>query len=158
MCTSTTRRFSRALHRQSADAGRLLWHHLRDRRMDGVAFARTHPIGPFVVDFLALDAATIVEIDAVRSAVALDAARARFLARRGFRVVRVWDHDVLVRTEQVLERIHDAVLAQRAAGAGHWRDAGLRLPAGITPASTAVRPHDDDTALASDPDAAHAPA
>lgn len=148
MCTSTTRRFSRAQHRQTADASRMLWHHLRDRRMDGVAFERTHPIGPFVVDFIALDAATIVEIDAVQSAVGFDVARAHFFARRGFRVIRVWDHDVLVRTEQVLERIHDAVLAQRAAGAGRWRDAGLCVPAGLTPASAAARRVDDGKAVA----------
>jgi len=157
MCTSTTRRFSRALHRQTADAGRLLWHHLRDRRMDGVAFERTHPIGPFVVDFIALDAATIVEIDAGRSAVGLEVTRANFLARRGFRVVRVWDHDVLVRTEQVLERIHDTLLAQHAAAAGHRRDAGLRLPTGLMPASVAALPVDDGEAHAPKPCAAHAP-
>lgn len=109
MCTPATLHFARALRRDATDAERLLWYHLRDRRLAGVEFRRQHPIGPFVADFLSLEAGIIVEGDGSRHAAGTEAGRTRFLERRGFRVLRFWNHDVLVRTEAVLAVIHAAV-------------------------------------------------
>ena len=97
-------RFARALRRESADAERLLWFHLRDRRL-GVKFRRQQPVGPYVVDFLSIEAALVVELDGSQHHADLDADRTRFLERRGHRVLRFWNHDVLVHTEAVLEQI-----------------------------------------------------
>ena len=97
-------RFARALRRESTDAERLLWFHLRDRRL-GVKFRRQQPVGPYVVDFLSIEAALVVELDGSQHHADLDADRTRFLERRGHRVLRFWNHDVLVHTEAVLEQI-----------------------------------------------------
>lgn len=109
MCTPATLHFARALRRDTIDAERLLWYHLRDRRLAGVAFCRQHPVGPFVADFLSPEAALIVEVEGPRYTASPDAGRTAFLERRGFRVLRFWNHDVLVRTEAVLAVIHAAV-------------------------------------------------
>lgn len=109
MCTPATLHFARALRRDATDAERLLWYHLRDRRLAGVEFGRQHPVGPFVADFLSLEAGIIVEGDGSRHAASTEAGRTTFLERRGFRVLRFWNHDVLVRTETVLAVIHAAV-------------------------------------------------
>ena len=103
-CTSAKLQFARHLRRESTDAERLLWFHLRDRRL-GVKFRRQQPVGPFIVDFLSLEAAVIVEVDGSQHQETVDASRTRFLERRGFRVLRFWNHDALVRTESVLEVI-----------------------------------------------------
>ena len=103
-CTSAQLQFARQIRRESTDAERLLWFHLRDRRL-GVKFRRQQFVGPFIVDFLSLEAAVIVEVDGSQHQEAVDAGRMRFLERRGFRVLRFWNHDVLVRTESVLEVI-----------------------------------------------------
>jgi len=96
--------FARHLRRESTDAERLLWFHLRDRRL-GVKFRRQQPIGPFIVDFLSVEAAVIIELDGSQHHEDVDAGRTRFLERRGYRVLRFWNHDVLVHTETVLELI-----------------------------------------------------
>jgi len=96
--------FARHLRRESTDAERLLWFHLRDRRL-GVKFRRQQPLGPYIVDFLSVEARLIVELDGSQHQQAVDADRTRFLERRGFRVLRFWNHDALVRTESVLDVI-----------------------------------------------------
>lgn len=112
MCTRATHHFARALRRESADAERLLWFHLRDRQLAGVGFQRQQPVGPFIAGFLAADPGLIVEVDSAGHGRRGDTARQAFLSRRGFHVLQVGSHDVLVRTEQVLELIH-AALASR---------------------------------------------
>lgn len=109
MCTRATHHFARALRRQSTDAERLLWFHLRDRRLSGAKFRRQHPVGPFIADFLGFETALIVELAGAPHGDSADAARTAFLTRRGFRVLRFWNHDVLVRTEHVLAVIHREV-------------------------------------------------
>ncbi|WP_394002330.1 endonuclease domain-containing protein [Luteimonas sp. WGS1318] len=113
MCTSTPHRFARLLRRQSSDAQCLLWFHLRDRRLADVEFRRAQRMGLFDADFFALEAALVVDVEAAPAPGPGDAFRIRWLERRGVRVLRVWSHDVLVRTDQVLDKIHAAVLARR---------------------------------------------
>lgn len=110
-------RFARRLRRDVTDAERLLWFHLRDRGAVGVRFRRRSPVGPFVADFLGVEARLIVELDASPYGEGVDASRTRFLQRRGFRVLRFWNHDVLVRTERVLAAVVEAIAAARSAGA-----------------------------------------
>ena len=94
----------RRLRRDQTEAERVLWQHLRDRRL-GMKFRRQQPVGPFIVEFLSLEAAVIVEVDGSQHQETVGAGRTRFLERRGYRVLRFWNHDVLVRTESVLEVI-----------------------------------------------------
>lgn len=138
MCTRATHHFARALRRESADAERLLWFHLREHRLAGVGFQRQQPIGPFIADFLAVDAGLVIEVDSAGHGPRGDGARRAFLSRRGFHVLHAGSHDVLVRTEQVLERIHTALaspcrcrrLAPRAWAAGSDPEPALRASCG----------------------------
>ncbi|QCO68369.1 endonuclease domain-containing protein [Luteimonas yindakuii] len=97
--------FARQLRREMTDAERLMWFHLRNRAMLGAKFRRQCPVGPFVAGFVCAEARLIVEIDGSQHGSDVDAARTQFLERRGYRVLRFWNHDVLVRTPQVLEAI-----------------------------------------------------
>lgn len=110
MCTTTPHRLARARRRESIDAERLLWFHLRDGRLAGLEVHRGHPIGPFVAPFLVFDPRLVVETVERLQAARADDARVRFMARRGFSLLSVSQHDVLVRTDQVLERILEAAL------------------------------------------------
>jgi adenine-specific DNA-methyltransferase len=103
---------ARALRANSTDAERRLWYYLRDRRMSGYRFRRQVPIGPFVVDFVCMRARLIVELDGGQHAEHPldDLDRTRSLARTGFRVIRVWNDEVLQRTEAVLESILEALI------------------------------------------------
>ncbi|HVT31166.1 MAG TPA: DUF559 domain-containing protein, partial [Rhodanobacteraceae bacterium] len=102
----------RALHANSTDAERCLWYYLRNRRMSGYRFRRQMPLGQYIVDFVCLRARLIVEIDGGQHTDLLldDLERTRDLARRGFRVIRFWNNEVLGETEAVLESILEALI------------------------------------------------
>ena len=108
------RDFARQLRRGLTDAERRLRHHLRDRRLDGHRFGRQRPIGPYCVDFVCLESKLIVELDGGQHAEAVeyDGERTRFLAERGFVVLRFWDHEALMRADDVLEVIRRALVGR----------------------------------------------
>jgi len=92
------------------DVERKLWCVLRARQLDGFKFRRQSTIGPFVVDFLCIDAMLVVELDGGQHDEATDADRTAFLEGRGYRVIRFWNHDVIGQFEGVLETIRSALL------------------------------------------------
>jgi adenine-specific DNA-methyltransferase len=98
---------ARTLRQTPTDAEALLWYHLRDRRLAGHKFRRQRPIGPYIADFVCLDAGLVVELDGGQhvEAAAYDARRTRFIEAQGHRVLRFWNGEVLTRIEAVLERI-----------------------------------------------------
>jgi very-short-patch-repair endonuclease len=88
-----------------------LWYHLRANRFMGLKFKRQKPMGPYIVDFICLERGVIIEVDGGQHGddVAYDRRRDQWLASQGFIVLRFWNHDVLNRTEMVLESIRQAV-------------------------------------------------
>jgi len=70
-------------------------------------FRRQHYIHPFVVDFCCPERWLIVELDGGQHTVQAEADQRRtaFLEASGYRVLRFWNHEVLMDTEAVMERI-----------------------------------------------------
>lgn len=103
----TLKRNSRDLRRNMTDAERKLWQRLRSRQVEGQKFRRQHPIGPYVVDFVCLEARLIVEVDGGQHANRLpyDRCRTEWLEARGFRVLRFWNHEVLGELDAVAKVI-----------------------------------------------------
>ena len=91
------------------DAELALWSRLRMNQLARVKFRRQQPIGPYIADFVSFEQALIVEVDggqhAEESNARNDAERTRYLASRGFRVVRFWNHDVLTGIDDVLAQL-----------------------------------------------------
>jgi very-short-patch-repair endonuclease len=98
---------ARGLRQRSTDAERLVWQHLRDRRLGGLKFRRQHPVGRYIVDFVCPECRLVVELDGSQHMVnrTADAKRTRDLAQAGYRVLRFWDNDVLRNTDAVLAAI-----------------------------------------------------
>jgi very-short-patch-repair endonuclease len=97
---------AKRLRRHQTDAERLLWFHLRDRRLAGFKFKRQVPIGRYVADFFCADASLIVEIDGGQhSEEERDAERTKALEAFGYLVIRFWNHDVMQNIDGVLEEI-----------------------------------------------------
>ena len=98
---------ARRLRRQSTDAERALWSKLRDRRLGGVRFRRQAPVGSYIADFVSHERKLIVELDGGQHDVrrAYDGRRTRWLESRGYKVLRFWNDDVLLRLAPVLEAI-----------------------------------------------------
>ena len=102
---------ARALRVDSTDAERLIWRHLRDRRLGGFKFRCQHPVGSYFADFACLEAMLIVELDGGQhfKPAALLAAERRTAAlkKHGFDVLRFDNGQVLSPVEGVLTAILD---------------------------------------------------
>ncbi|MCG5520404.1 endonuclease domain-containing protein [Ectothiorhodospira sp. 9905] len=104
-------RHAKELRQQSTDAENLLWYHLRGRRMWGLKFRRQKVIGPYIVDFVCIEAGLIIEADGGQHAdrCLRDSERSAFLEQRGFEVLRFWNHEILLETECVLRQIWEVL-------------------------------------------------
>jgi len=102
--------FVRKLRSSMTDAETRLWFHLRKRQLNGYRFRRQHPVGRFVADFACLEARLVVELDGSQHLDShQDENRKAVMRASGFRTVRFWNDDVLLRTSQVLEKILKAL-------------------------------------------------
>jgi len=98
---------ARTLRRQSSDAEKTLWVHLRARRFNGYKFRRQVIIESYIVDFICVEAKLIIEADGGQHTEqrAYDAVRTARLEHLGYRVIRFWNHEILAELDAVLERV-----------------------------------------------------
>ena len=103
-----TRR-ARALRRDAPSAERIVWRHLRNRRLGGWKFVRQEPIGPYFADFVCREKMLVVEIDGATHStdveIASDARRTAFLEAQGFRVMRFINAQIYENADGALEEI-----------------------------------------------------
>ena len=94
---------ARELRIKSTDAERHLWYHLRAQRL-GYKFKRQVPIECFIVDFVCYEKRLVIELDGSQhqDRQIYDIRRTAVLSKKGFRVLRFWNHDVLQHIEEVL--------------------------------------------------------
>lgn len=109
--TQRGKRHARTLRKSETDAERKIWQLLRSRSLKGVKFRRQHPIGPYIIDFICINAKLIIELDGSQhlQQQTYDEQRTMFLEQAGYRVIRFWDNDVLLQTERVMQAIYDAL-------------------------------------------------
>jgi very-short-patch-repair endonuclease len=102
---------ARELRKNSTDAERLLWQHLRLRQINGDRFRRQRPVGRYILDFVCLEKRVAVEIDGGQhsEAVSYDRQRDEWLRKQGFVVLRFWNDEVLTQIEGVKEVIWKAL-------------------------------------------------
>jgi len=98
------------LRRNATDAERRLWAVLRHRPLREYKFRRQHPIGRFIVDFACTRHRLVIEADGGQhDQSAADAQRTAWLESHGWRVIRLWNNDILANTEGVLTTILEAL-------------------------------------------------
>jgi formamidopyrimidine-DNA glycosylase len=102
---------ARELREATTDAEKKLWRRIRSRQLLGTKFRRQHPIGDYIVDFYCDEARLAIELDGGQHASSsdYDSARTEELERRGIRVLRFWNNEVLRNLDGVLLRIAEAV-------------------------------------------------
>jgi very-short-patch-repair endonuclease len=102
--------FARALRSNLTEAERMLWQRLRQRQVDGRRFRRQHPIGPYVADFACIEARVVVELDGGQHAGSeRDAERDAAMQVWGWRVLRLWNNEVMANMDGVLTTIAAAI-------------------------------------------------
>ena len=85
-----------------------LWQELKGSKL-GVHFRRQHVIGTYIVDFVSLKNKLVIEVDGdyhlTPEQQLLDGERTEYLQRKGFRVIRFSNQQVLADTESVMSQI-----------------------------------------------------
>ncbi len=101
----------RARHNRRHNAEHRLSGLLRARQLKAYRFRRQHVIGPFIVDYICIEHALIIELVGHQHALGLpaDTQRKFFLESLGYRVLSLWDSEVLSDPRTVLRRILDAL-------------------------------------------------
>ena len=99
--------FAKSMRHTATDAEHLMWQIIRAKRFMNLKFRRQHVIAPYIVDFYCHEIGLIIELDGsqhgTNDLMAYDVERTKFLEALGLTVVRYWNHDVLGRTDVVLE-------------------------------------------------------
>ena len=94
------------MRHEPTEAEAKLWWLLRDRRLANFKFRRQLPIGSYIVDFVCLPAKLIVEADGSQHAESpYDTTRDAYLRAQGFRILHIWNHDILARPDAVLDAV-----------------------------------------------------
>ena len=107
---------AKQLQRNMSPAEIKLWKHLRAHQMGNVHFrnhtcpggrCQGHAIGNYIVDFCAPRKKLIIELDGSQhlEQKEYDEERTKYLASRGYRVLRFWNNDVMKDMENVLKVI-----------------------------------------------------
>ena len=83
------------------------WSQVRDRRLGGHKFKRQVLIGSYIADFVCIEQKLIVELDGGQHAetTAYDRKRDAFMVAQGFRVMRVWNIDLMENIEGVMDMV-----------------------------------------------------
>ncbi|HSI17470.1 MAG TPA: DUF559 domain-containing protein [Sphingomonas sp.] len=98
-----TRR-ARALRNNPTPAERAIWHLVSRYRP---AFTRQLVVAPFIIDLACREARLGVEFDGSQHAeqAAADQRRTEYLERQGWRIIRLWNSDVLANAEGAAQYI-----------------------------------------------------
>jgi very-short-patch-repair endonuclease len=98
---------ARTLRNDATEAEKQLWKHLRNKQVLDARFRRQHPIDDYIADFVSFDAMLIIEVDGSQHAeqIEYDAKRTRHLESLGFHVFRVWNGEVFLNLNGVLDSI-----------------------------------------------------
>ena len=109
MAHQSLKSFSRELRQAQTKVEQHLWKYLRNRRLGGRKFRIQFPIPPYILDFYWHEMHLAVELDGSQHLLKekYDRKRTEFLENQGIQVLRFWNHDVLHRTEKVLEMIRE---------------------------------------------------
>ena len=100
---------ARVMRHNSTEAERLLWSQLRNSQLNGIKFRRQVPIDGFIIDFYSIEHRFGIELDGAQhgddEAVKYDQRRSSILSKRGIRLLRVANSDVLKDLPAVLRTV-----------------------------------------------------
>jgi len=98
----------RMLRREATLAEKILWMHLRNRKL-GYKFRRQHPIGDYIVDFYCFDKKLVIEVDGgIHKSCEIscyDKERDALIKSCGLSILRIPNEDVYQNVKNVCARI-----------------------------------------------------
>ena len=116
--TPRLREFARVMRSHPTEAEAKCWALLRDRRLAEFKFRRQLPFGNFIADFVCVTAKLVIELDGSQHAEStLDVVRDAYFEKQGYRVLRVWNNEILRNPNAVLDTICRLVMPDTPASA-----------------------------------------
>lgn len=110
--------FAKSMRHSATDAENLMWQLLRAKRFMNLKFRRQHVIASFIVDFYCHEIGLVIELDGSQhgtdDGLEYDAERTKFLESLGLRVVRYWNNEVLLETDDVLDDLWKVCLGLKS--------------------------------------------
>jgi|SRR5262252_6356195 very-short-patch-repair endonuclease len=105
------RTYAKDLRRAMTRAETLLWRYIKAHRIEGLGFRRQVPMGNWIADFVCHEARIVVELDGethdFEAQQKRDQQRDKWLASRGYVVLRFLNRDVLSNLEGVVTVIRE---------------------------------------------------
>jgi len=105
--------YAKEMRNKPTKAEAMLWNALSGKNLDGFKFRRQHIIGTFITDFICLKENLIVEVDGL-----IHQLPDNKKSDEERSVIRFTNDEVLGSIEEVLEKIHQKLLAPPSAAAG----------------------------------------
>ncbi len=106
-------KLARVLRKNSTLHEKKLWNLLRNRQFHNLKFKRQYPINKYIVDFVCIEKALIVELDGGQhnedKNIILDDERTKILEDLGFTVIRFWNNDVSENIEGVMSKLEEYI-------------------------------------------------
>jgi len=100
----------RKSRKEPTEAERKLWRHIRAKQLNGVKFRRQQRIGDYIADFYCAEKKLVIELDGGQHAESKkDKERDAFIERKGIRVIRIWNNEVMTNIENVMEFIKETI-------------------------------------------------
>ncbi|MEI7802720.1 MAG: dihydropteroate synthase, partial [Bacteroidota bacterium] len=117
------------------EAENVFWQLVRGKKLEGFKFRRQHIIGSYIADFVCLKKNLVIEIDGLihqlPQNIESDAQRTQWLINNGFRVIRFTNEEVLVNSDEVLNKVLAELNKEEPAAATQNPPSGGRGAAGI---------------------------
>jgi very-short-patch-repair endonuclease len=102
---------ARSLRSTQTKAEKILWSHLRNRKLNGLKFRRQHPILSFIADFYCHELRLIIEVDGEvhhqAGQQSYDQRRQKELEISGIKMIRICNSDIIENCNTVLENIRN---------------------------------------------------
>jgi very-short-patch-repair endonuclease len=100
---------AKQMRSEQTEAEHRLWQLLRAHRFASHKFKRQVPVDFYIADFVCFAARLVIEVDGGQHSASVDANRDAYLKAQGFRVLRIWNSDLLANEEGVAEAILSAL-------------------------------------------------
>ena len=105
------------LRQSLTKAEKVLWKHIRNRKLQGFKFRRQHPIDIFIADFYCHEKKLIIELDGgIHDSLEqyeYDIGRTFELEDKGYKILRFSNEEVINNVEGVMEKIKEFVLEEK---------------------------------------------
>jgi very-short-patch-repair endonuclease len=102
------------LRNNPTDAENKLWYYLRNCQFQNLRFRRQYSCGNFILDFYCPQIRLGIEVDGGQHNIlenqAQDAERTEYLKRKGIKIIRFWNHEILSDIDGVLGKLTDEIV------------------------------------------------